>query len=222
MSIKILLTVGLMLFISSFPLSAQNVGSLPQEFYNRITYIPDKHTKPAIVYSDMDGDKKKEMVVTMQMLPVHGGWFQTFAFVYRTDGKGRPKTLLKTIHLGDLLGTKTGNDDQEKVINVVDLNNDGKKAVALWSTIGMHYSKLIIIGMKNGRVIQLFNGGSDDEVIYEPRKNKNIITAGDRDWYPPYNNTDRWRKDVWEWNGVKFVYSKKKSSVTVLKNEVSQ
>jgi hypothetical protein len=221
-----------LMFLGANLVFAANIQNQPNSYiydpltklvYGGISYTPDKQTKPAIVYEDMEGDKKDEMVVAMQMLPIKGdGWFQTFAFVYRTDNKGNRKVLLKTIHLGDLLGTEVGDDDQEKVSDVVDINSDGKKAVALWSTLGMHYRKLNIIGMRNGRVVQLFNGGSDDELTYEPRKNKNIITAGARDWYPPYNDIERWREDVWEWNGKKFAYSKKKSSVTVIKNGIAQ
>jgi len=190
--------------------------------YDGVTYIPDKQTKPSVVYGDMEGDKKIKMVVAIQMLPVYKkGWFQTFAFVYGTDGKGHRNALLETIHLGDLLGAETGNDDQEKVIDVVDLNNDGKKAVALWSTSGVHYHHLIIIGMRGGKVVKLFDGGSDNQLKYIPNINKNIITAGNME-RSGSDDAEKWREDVWEWNGKKFAYSKRRSSVTALKNGVAQ
>lgn len=211
--------------------------------YEGLVYKPSEDEKPAIVYADMDGDKIDEMVVAMQMQSFddpsdqnydeehdRSGLSGTFAYVYRTDGKRNPTVLLHTIHLGDLLGVSI-DDDHEKIIETADLNNDGKKAVALWSTRGAHYHGLVIIGMRDGRVVSLFNGGSGNQLIYEPRKNKNIITAGDIDDSVGLSDADdrgdmdgrgkedvlrdahMWREDVWEWNGSNFVYSKKRSSL---------
>lgn len=199
-----------------------------------VEYKPDGGKKPAIVYADMDGDKIDEMVVAVQMeafddlsgqdYPVdeeddRTGYPATFAYVYRTDGKRNPTVLLHTIHLGDLLGA-WATDHRDKVIEKVDLNNDGKMAVALWSTRGAHYHGLVIIGMRNGRVVAFFNGGSGNQLVYEPRKNKNVIIAGDAE--TAYGAGDAyliWREDAWEWNGNRFAYSKAKSSVTAMPSD---
>jgi hypothetical protein len=203
---KILSVAGFMMLISSFSAFAQNTESFTQRYKDGMVYVPDKDTKPVVIYADMDGDKKNEIIIAMQMLPVNGrGYYRTFAYVYRASGKGNPKVLLKAIPLGETLGACV-DDDHEKVIETVDLSNDGKKAVALWSTSGTHYHGLIIIGMRSGKIVTLFSGGSDNQITYEPSKNKHMISAGEIEWSERSSNIETWREEIWKWNGKEFTY----------------
>ena len=120
-----------------------------------LVYKPSEDVKPAIVYADMDGDKIDEMVVAMQMYSIddpsdqdypgdegrkRSGLAGIFAYVYRTDSNRNPTVLLHTIHLGELLGVSL-DDYHEKIIETVDLNNDGKKA---GRCMGVEWGKICV------------------------------------------------------------------------------
>jgi len=207
-------TVGLFTaLLVATPIFAIDSNKLTQS-YDGYTYKQVDDEKPEVVYADLDGDKKDEAIVVVQMYSTDGNDYpRSFAYIYKTDENKKLTNVLRAMPLNELSGVSVDdNEAHDKIIEVMDLNNDGKKEVALWSTGGMHYHSLIIVGM----VVSLFNGGSENQIKYEPRKNKNIIIAGDIDNSDGSGNTHIWREDIWEWNGKEFVHSKEKSSLTTM------
>ena len=191
-----------------------NKETFTQPNEDGLTYAPDKDKKFTVINADMNGDKKDEEVIIMQMHSTDGNDYpRTFAYVYTTDGKGDLKDRLQTIPLNEFSGISVDdNEAHNKFLDVMDLNNDGKQEVAIWSSGGRHYQTLFIIGMRNGRVIPIFDNGSRGPIEYEPSKNKSIIRIGREDW-PKHSFADgTYLEEIWEWNGKEFVYNKKKST----------
>jgi tetratricopeptide (TPR) repeat protein len=190
----------------------------PQPYEDGLIYVPDKDAKPVVVYADMDGDKRDEMVTAYQMHSTDDNGFpRSFAYVYTTDGKRNPMDLLQIIPLNEYLGDPVDdNEAHDKILEIIDLNNDGKKEVAIWSSGGFHYNTLFIIGMKDGMVVPIFYNGSRCPIKYEPTQNKNIISIGREDWPKHSFAEGTYLEEIWEWNGKEFVYSKAKSTFPIL------
>ena len=210
----------LIFFQSPQLLFAQNTAPFIQPCHDGYTYAPDKNTKPVVAYADMDGDKKDEAIVAMQMYSTDGNDYpRSFAYVYKTDKDGNPKDMLQTISLNELLGVSI-DAKNKNIIEVIDLNNDGKKQVAIWTIGGLHYHSVVIVGMRDGKIATLFNNGSSGQVEYE--QNKNTIRIERINLNDPecaWNNM-KFLLEVWEWNGKEFEYNNGKStSPLVSENE---
>jgi len=177
-----------------------------------ISYAPKENEEPVIVRADMDGDKKDEAIMAMQMYTVDANESpRSFASALKVGEDGKAKALLMQIPLNEFLGISV-DDNNEKTIEVMDLNDDGKTEVAIWSSGGMHYHSLIIVGMSGGKVVELFNNGSRCPVEYDPSEDKKVISVGREDW-PKHSYADgTYLEEIWTWNGKEFVYDKAKST----------
>ncbi len=179
-----------------------------------LTYEQDKDKKPNFVLADLEGDNKDEVIIVMQMHSTDGNDYpRTFAYVWTIDKNGDLKHMLQTIPLNEFAGVSVDdNEAHDKVLEVMDLNNDGKQEVAIWSSGGFHYHTLCIIGMRDGMVVPIFWNGSRCPIEYEPSKNKNIISIGREDWPKHLFADGTYLEEVWEWNGKEFVYKRNKST----------
>ena len=175
-------------------------------------YAPRENVEPMFVSVDMDGDKKDEAVMASQMYSTDGNESpQSFAAVLTIGEDGKTKDVLKAIPLNELLGVSV-DDEHKRIIEVMDLNDDGKKEVAIWSTGGFHYHSLIIVGMRDGKVVTLFKNGSRCPVEYDPAEDKNVISVGREDW-PEHSCADgTYLEEIWIWDGKEFLYDKAKST----------
>ncbi|MCX5656773.1 MAG: hypothetical protein NTZ48_00845 [Candidatus Omnitrophica bacterium] len=207
------------LLIDSNNTLVQSKKLFTQPYEDGLVYVPDEGVDPAIVYADMDGDKIDEIIFAYQMHSIsdgkddNGPFPRSFAYVWRADKNKNPAKMEQIIPLNELLGVSVDdNEAHDKTMEVVDLNNDGKEEVAIWSSGGFHYDTMFIIGMRDGMVVPIFYNGSRCPIKYEPSKNKNIISVGREDW-PEHSFVDgTYLEEIWEWNGEEFVYNKDKST----------
>jgi hypothetical protein len=186
-----------------------------QKCHDGFTYAPRYGRAPDIVFADMNGNGVGEEILGFQMYALGGvGHPRSFAYVFLEDGT-------QTIPLNEFLGGSILTDEGEflhRIFDVIDLNNDGKQEVVIWSSGGFHYRNIIIVGEEGGRVVPLFMNGSACPIIYNPEKDINKIKIGRANWDDPdygYTSPDHlW--EVWEWNGQEFTYNEEESSSPAL------
>jgi len=195
--------------------SEEKEDTFVQKCHDGYSYVPASNVVPTEIYVDMNGDGSKEEILGFQMRSVDDGSFpRAFVYVFTEDGE-------QTIPLNEYLGSSVSLGEvgwTERTIDVIDLNEDGKQEVVIWSSGGMHYHNVMIIGMVEGRILPLFMNGSACPIEYNVDKNVNKIKIGRADWDNPeyaYSSPDcLW--EVWEWKGQEFVYSKDESTAPLL------
>ena len=202
--------------INCFASTQEETGdTFTQECHDGHSYTPAYNVAPTVICADMNGDGSKEEILGFQMYSVDDGSFpRAFVYVFTEDGE-------QTIPLNEYLGSSVSLGEEgwtDKIIDVIDLNDDGKEEVVIWSSGGMHYHNVMIIGMSEDRIIPLFMNGTACPIEYDIDNNSGKIKIGRADWDNPeyaYSSPDcLW--EVWEWNGQEFVYSKEESTAPLL------
>lgn len=99
-------------------------------------------------------------------------------------------------------------------IKFVDLNSDGAKQVAVWTSGGAHYTNLNIFEYRNGKITELFSNGSACKVEANLETRRPTISVGrasraDPNWSYAFGK-ELW--NVYSWNGKAFVFDAKKST----------
>jgi len=200
MKVKVCLFLTLMFLFSSITYAHKDL--IPCEFkYNGVVYKYDRGFKEfeSFVKEDIDGDGKKETIISFQARERGEGIDIPVAFVFIFD----EENVIK-IPLGDYPGK----------IESYDLDKDGDKELILYSHGGMHYTNIDVYDYRNHKPILIFENGSACPVEFLVKDNIPMIKVGRAKWKEKnwsYASGDYlWQ--VYVWNGKEFVYSKELST----------
>lgn len=176
--------------------------TIPREFeYNGEVYKYDEGFREyeSTVKADIDGDGKKETIVSFQTrlgevrVPV------AFAFIFDDD-----KVAPVKVQLNDYPGE----------IKTYDFDKDGDEELILFSHGGMHYTHVDVYDYKNHNPVLMFENGSICPVEFSVENGVPMIKVGrakwgEKDW--SYASGD-YLWEVYVWDGRAFVYRKELST----------
>lgn len=198
----LILAILILLFFVTSIFAEANL--IPQEIEwdgHVYTYDPYWKEYESCKYGNFDGDGKNEIIVSFMGQIEDTVIDRPFYLIYDVINGERKliKTIIGNMYLGE--------------VRIIDLEKDGQKEIAIFSSGGAHYTNLYIYRYKDGSYECIFENGSACGVEFMEKAPIPLIKLGRANWEKEgwcYADEPLW--EIHTWDGEKFAYREEVST----------